>query len=781
MRSSVSVCLAAAFLAVFSVVVEAEQPNEWSRIVAGGAGPRVSPALVWSSEQERFVLIAGTISHQHEPPFPYDVLSLNLETNRWENELPPEGKTWGTRVGAVEPPKFASPYFEIADVDGNVRPWQRHAKMWYHGQVAPWDGCVYTLMCGRTLRYDVAARSWRNLEPPAAPAPIARSEKQGLNWSAMCPDPVNEEIVLFGGCGVATERGDPGTWIYSPNRNEWRQLELAVQPPPRALSPMVYDPASKSIVLFGGDGLDTLRADTWVYDCTTRKWQQRRPALSPSPRFGHALLYLPKSRKIALLGGIGYTSSTAYQALLYKPLPFEIWTYDVAADRWSLVRRDEEGGPTHFSMHAAVAAVDDRDRVLWWGPEKTGDRYSRDSATWLCAIDPNSGDDAATAQHGVKPDTVVHRDGSYDPVWYDEELPPADPSAVERFYDTLLPNRWTPVEAPKWPVDRQGGGWSTVAYDSDRGQFLHLGGGHSSYFGNDVAHLDTKSHRWSVSYRPQFALDFNYDLTGPGPWAFNGGPWGNHNYHAYAYDPARGRLIYIRNEYTHVYDPRHRAWSHDERLSDNPFNGSKYTSYIVSTPTGAVVWALRKESQTKRGIWKLGREGWTELETTGDALPQPVTDGSTITYDGQRNRILLTTTRGEQNIEHSGQIWACDLETGAVTKLNPAGRERIVVGRFARESVWLPRRDLVMFGYHLERPNRIPFYDIAENRWLAADVPGSEFFVRGEEGGTSVDLGLQYDASRDLVWAVMCKLHPGAVQVLRVDDELKTTPITGAN
>lgn len=318
--------------------------NVWQEIVAGGVGPRVSPALVWSARQQRFVMIGGTISHEHKPPFPYDVLSLNLGERQWENELPPGGERWGGNVGPVEPPKFKSPYFEIADIEGNTRPWQRHAKMWYLGCIAPWNDQFYTLSCGRTLSYDLAKREWTNLEPAVAPAPQTKSTSEGLNWSAMCPDPLNEELVLFGGGGVATLRGDPGTWVYSTEKNEWRELKLDVQPPQRALSPLVYDPATKKIVLFGGDGLDTLYADTWVYDCATRKWEARRPRITPSPRFGHALLRLPKAGKIVLLGGVGYSSSTAYQALLYRPLPFEIWTYDVASNAWSLVRHFDEGG-----------------------------------------------------------------------------------------------------------------------------------------------------------------------------------------------------------------------------------------------------------------------------------------------------------------------------------------------------------------------------------------------------------------------------------------------------
>lgn len=755
----------------------AVEVNAWVELPQNQTGPRVSPSLVWSAKLKRFVLISGLISHHRKPPFPYDVLTYNDELQQWENELPLGKEQWGSKVGPVEPPGFESPYFGIVDEAGNVRPWRRQAKMWYLGQVASWNGTFYTLMCGRTLGYDMTKRTWQDLEPETSPTPQSRSYKSGLNWSAMCADPVNHELLLFGGCGMTTRRADPGTWVYSTKKNAWRQLDLQVQPPPRALSPMAYDPATKKIVLFGGDGLDTLYADTWVYDCETRTWEERQPAVSPSPRFAHALLHLPSSGKIVLLGGVGYRSSNSYQAMLYEPHPFEIWTYDVAANKWSLVKRYEEGNPTNFSIDAAVAAVDDRDRVMWWSPQPDTSRPDREHSTWLCVVDASKVDAAGTAKFGVKPGTVAYRTGPFDPAWYEVDVPAPQPEQQKQFYASLPANRWNAVEAPKWPENRQGGGWSTTAYDSDRQQILHLGGGHSSYFGNDVAHFDTKSARWSISYRPQFAIDFNYDLSGPGPWAFNGGPWGNHNYHAYTYDPARRRLVFIRNEHTHMYDPARRAWSHDERLSDNPFYGSKYTSYVTGTPEGAVVWALLRRGSSDSGVWKLTSDGWERLKTSGEPLPRPVTDGSTITFDSARNRLLLTTTHGEKDIDHSGQIWSCNLKTGLVKRLNPAGREAIRVQRFARESAYLPKLDLVMLGYHLEKNNRIPFYDVQRNAWRVASVPGSEFFAR-RDNGVSVDLGLYYDSERDLVWGVMCKLRAdGAVQILRADENLDLQPL----
>ena len=129
---------------------------------------------------------------------------------------------------------------------------------------------------------------------------------------------------------------------------------------------MVYDPVNRQIVLFGGDQLDRLLADTWVFDCESQRWQEKRPALGPSPRGGHALVYLPKSERILLFGGYTYTSDTDYCAAQYKPLPFEMWAYDPRAHEWALVRRDEEAGTTpyqrafymSFTTHPAAADAD---------------------------------------------------------------------------------------------------------------------------------------------------------------------------------------------------------------------------------------------------------------------------------------------------------------------------------------------------------------------------------------------------------------------------------------
>ncbi len=50
---------------------------------------------------------------------------------------------------------------------------------------------------------------------------------------------------------------------------------LDAEPPPRALSPLVYDAKNKLFILFGGDHLDYLTNDTWVFDPSKKTWRLR--------------------------------------------------------------------------------------------------------------------------------------------------------------------------------------------------------------------------------------------------------------------------------------------------------------------------------------------------------------------------------------------------------------------------------------------------------------------------------------------------------------------------
>jgi len=749
-----------------AAVASAADVNRWEQISENAVGPGFSPGLVWVKDLGRFVRFGGQVSHAFRGERPYDVQTFDVAERQWFNHLPKNAKERGGETGFVKDPGFKSPYFAMKDNAGLVAPNRRHMRMWYKYALAPWDEMIYALVCGRTLRYDPKARAWKDLDPKTGPSPKTRSFSVALSWAAMCADPVNKEIVLFGGCGLSTRRAGPGTWIYSTEKNEWRELKPDVQPPVRVLSPMVCDPATKKIVLFGGDRLDQLYADTWVYDCATRTWEERKPAVSPSPRFGHALLYLPKAKTVLLVGGKGYTLDGRYRTI---PLPFQMWTYDVAKNEWTKLASSSKPFPPQNAVEAAVAAVDENDTLLFIG---LGTKRSRPRgrwnphSTWLCQVDASKGDAEGTAKSGVAPGTITRRTKSCDPDWFAKDLPAPDVKAQEKLLAELPANQWVTMKYKKYPGNRNNGGWSTTAFDTDGDQILHLGGGHVSYFGNDVAIYDIATGRWSISCTPQFALEFNGGLSGPGPYALNLAPWGNHNYHAYCYDSTIKRLVYMKHM-TQLYNPETKLWSFDEKIK-TPFRISKYTTYVVPTPQGVVAWT--HVAHQTCGVFRLeSGKKWVKLPLKGK-LPVTVCDGAAAVYDSKRDQLLMVTTLS-RSVGVQGQVWSYSFKTGECRKLNPTNMAALKTGRFAREAVYLPKADLMMLGYLLKVGGKsvVPFYDPAKNEWLVAEQPGSKFLGGRGGVGCSVGLGLAYDPKRDLVWGVLCDLRPGHLRALRFD------------
>jgi len=115
-------------------------------------------------------------------------------------------------------------------------------------------------------------------------------------------------------------------------------LELAAEaldaePAPRALSPIAYDATTKLFVVFGGDHLDYLTNDTWVFDPEKRKWSMRHPKSAPPPRANHQLK--AADGKVTLTGGYTYAPNTDYMGGQYRDQNDGDWVYDIAADTWT--------------------------------------------------------------------------------------------------------------------------------------------------------------------------------------------------------------------------------------------------------------------------------------------------------------------------------------------------------------------------------------------------------------------------------------------------------------
>src|SRR6266545_451710 len=392
--------LSAAVLCLLAAPLVAAEPNTWVKVDGGAIeGRRWDVPLGYSPELKRFLVLGGRVSWADaKKPRHYDVLSITPDKDaKWRNELPEFGAKWGGETGPITVPAWKSEVWGFADADGNTRPnWSVYGTFSLAGKYDydP-DTKAFNFHAGNTtFKYDPKARQWTDLRRKTGPEGTLGGV---LLWSSMCYDRDAKAFVLFGGGNVQSDRGDPGTWTFAPEPRLWSQAKAANEPPQRANSRLVYDPINKVTVLFGGDQLDALTADTWVYNSPKKGWTELKPRLSPAPRAGHAMLWLPKAKKILLLGGYTYTSTTDYVAPLYKPLPLEAWTLDVAKSEWVRVALWEKDAPQVPANGFLSAAVDDNDTVMLLDSK---------NHAWFCHID-TALPDGIPQKSGVPPGTVV--------------------------------------------------------------------------------------------------------------------------------------------------------------------------------------------------------------------------------------------------------------------------------------------------------------------------------------------------------------------------------------
>ncbi len=192
----------------------------------------------------------------------------------------------------------------------------------------------------------------------------------GLFNPSVASDPVDHELVVFGGCvQVLCTVGTNATWTES--NGLWTERNPAASPPPREEAQMAWDPADGYVLLFGGTGCHdppTCSAtgplnDTWAFKDGT--WNPVVPSgPSPPPTDQGGLAYDPSSHDMVLFGGYGCSSSC------------ETWTY--SGGTWTELNLTTQPS----ARYGEGFAEDDSDHgaLLYGGVSSTGSYLSD---TWL--------------------------------------------------------------------------------------------------------------------------------------------------------------------------------------------------------------------------------------------------------------------------------------------------------------------------------------------------------------------------------------------------------------
>jgi len=283
---------------------------------------------------------------------------------------------------------------------------------------------------------------------PQAATPTARQSARMMAYDA-----ANDRLVLFGGSPASgTYLGD--TRVFACATNTWSQVTGGATPSPRYGHSMVYDPVRNEVVLFGGqlvNGNGPFNNETWAFAGTS--WQQRTPTNAPPARFLHSATFDTVRGVMVLFGGGGPPATTS-----------DTWEWDGV--NWTL-RATTIPSSAPLRGNSAIAYDPVRQRTVIFGGRTTtsffNDTLEWDGTTWtnVTPATGNPGNRAAAAMaYDAGLNRIVMTNGN---------------TATSQLNDTWYWNgtSWTQVFPGTPPLPR---GNSGFAYDSARERLLLWGG-----------------------------------------------------------------------------------------------------------------------------------------------------------------------------------------------------------------------------------------------------------------------------------------------------------------
>ena len=435
------------------------------------------------------------------------------------------------------------------------------------------------------------------------------SELPGRHHSSLAYDPATRQVLLFGGDHLGTGGASPtylaDSWTW--NGRRWSQVRgasLIAGPPPRTQAAATWDPRSARVVLFGGRNANGALGDTWLWDGS--RWV-RGPG-GPRARYAAGMVYDPAASTLLLFGGAGRTDYLG-----------DTWTWDGA--RWS-----QHSGPA--GRYGAVMAFDPASRqVVLFGGCSNGCPWQplgfalHDTWTW------NGSHWSESTAAG--PPARVNSSLVYDAATRQLLLfggitnyPYGGPYLGDTW--AWSGTRWTQVRGPG-PSPREN---ATLVYDAASRQVLLYGGDDGS--GTLADTWTFSGGRWSR-------------FSGSGPGARTG--------YAIAYDPAKSQVVLFGGQSGNVFFGDTWTWNGSAWTQVVPLSTAN-PSAAVSGPTPRNGSSLAYDGASRQLVlfggqdaglrylgdtWTWDGQVWTRRSTSGP----PGRYHAGLVYDAAAGRLLL--------------------------------------------------------------------------------------------------------------------------------------------
>ena len=235
--------------------------DTWTELAtSGGPATRVNPAAVVDPVRQRMIVFGGRTGATTTFD---DVWALDLGTLQWS----PLPKGPGPR----QRPHYAT--------DGR--------RAWFYG------GEGFLSVFGDLWQYDFASDTWTAL-PNAGDAPSART------CGAMTVS--GNRLIVHGGHDLAVVRD--GTWQYDLDAQVWSQVSTEGGTAAGAHWAYALDSDCDTLYLAGGDHLDNYdTAFTDLLPLRTLQFSKLHTSSLPPPRDHATLVFDPANRRLVLYGG----------------------------------------------------------------------------------------------------------------------------------------------------------------------------------------------------------------------------------------------------------------------------------------------------------------------------------------------------------------------------------------------------------------------------------------------------------------------------------------------
>jgi hypothetical protein len=168
--------------------------------------------------------------------------------------------------------------------------------------------------------------------------PPARSDTAGV------VDAKRHRIVFFGGDTGVPKQCNPAPvldgelWTYDLSCKTFARVSAADGPSSRSRAATVYDPDGDRMIVFGGRARAgssspyTLFNEVWALDLPTLAWQKvTTSGTPPSARSSAAAAYAPATKELVLFGGNQSTNGAQFQPLA------DVWALNLATGAWRAI------------------------------------------------------------------------------------------------------------------------------------------------------------------------------------------------------------------------------------------------------------------------------------------------------------------------------------------------------------------------------------------------------------------------------------------------------------